>query len=126
MTRLLTWSLTFLACFALQVPWVQCVASCHERLHPDVGHDHCHVTSCDTTETGDSRGATEPAHSDLDHVAVSFESGVLLQAPVLVADVSPCPDISSAGPDESHGSRAALRRDAEPDSRARLSAVLLL
>jgi len=128
MSRRSAWSLVFLACFALQVPWVRCVASCHDRVHPDVGRDGCHAENCDTTDEDESHGTSDSSRSESEHLTVSLVTVGSQQLIVVVPDLLLCPDlvVMNGGPDEGRRVRAALRRMAEPDPPAGLSAVLLL
>lgn len=129
MARLSAWSLVFLACIALQVPWVQCVAECHKRVHPTLGSGDCHTSDCvgESHETGDAP-LGDDEDGDHTHVAIAVAaatfSTVVVATPDLYASRTYTP--SSEECDADRRARVTLQRATEPDPPALLSAVMLL
>ena len=128
MARSFAWTLVFLACFALQVPWVQRVADCHEDVHPDVRLGECHPVSCDSTGSEEPKGGDESSHGEAAHIVVTLATIGSQQTSIDSSDLAPCHDFvrTSEGLEAAPRGNAASQRTVEPGAPAHLSAVLLL
>jgi len=96
MRRAGSWILLSLALVAMQVPWVECLAECHDVVHPDRGPGRClsadavHGTNAHAKHSGDHAhahggnvadghahgglGDADP-HSGLDHESQHVKRG---------------------------------------------------
>ena len=62
--------MTVTALLVLQVPWVRCVADCHDSIHPDLGFAACHPAECQPVDPDRAHAVGEPSRSEVEHTVV--------------------------------------------------------
>ena len=119
--------MAFTAYFVLQVPWVHCVADCHDSIHPDLGPTTCRSVGCEHDRGSGSHVMDESSQSEIEHTLVLLDTvrpkpfGAL---PELSA--SPGFTVTPDGCEPIESAPCTRRPPAPPETPLLVSVVLLL